>query len=85
VIREFGLCLAAGIFVDAVIIRATVIPAVMLLLGRANWWFPKRLDRVLPTIHVDHVDDLDQDAIDEADSHPARPELVGASVVTSTP
>jgi RND superfamily putative drug exporter len=53
VIREFGLGLAAGILIDAVVIRMAIVPAVMLLLGKANWWFPRRLDRVLPRLSVD--------------------------------
>ena len=53
VIKEFGLGLAAGILVDAVIIRMAVVPAAMFLLGRSNWWFPVRLDRALPRLSVD--------------------------------
>ncbi|HWE69527.1 MAG TPA: MMPL family transporter [Acidimicrobiales bacterium] len=48
VIKEFGLGLAAGILIDAVVIRMTIVPALMFLFGNANWWFPKWLDRVLP-------------------------------------
>jgi len=48
IIKEFGLGLAAGILIDAVVIRMTIIPALMFLFGNANWWFPKWLDRVLP-------------------------------------
>ena len=40
VIKEFGLGLAGGIFVDAVFIRMAVVPALMFLFGKANWWFP---------------------------------------------
>jgi RND superfamily putative drug exporter len=53
VIKVFGLGLAAGILVDAIIIRMAIVPAVMFLLGRSNWWFPRRLDRVLPRLSVD--------------------------------
>ncbi len=53
VIKEFGLGLAAGILVDAVIIRMAVVPALMFLLGRSNWSFPRVLDRVLPRLGVD--------------------------------
>jgi len=53
VIKEFGLGLAGGIFVDAFIIRMAVVPAVMILLGKANWWFPGWLDRILPHVTVD--------------------------------
>jgi RND superfamily putative drug exporter len=52
VIKEFGLGLAAAILVDAVVIRSVAIPAIMLLIGRANWWFPSWLDRRLPRISM---------------------------------
>ncbi len=54
VIKEFGLGLAGGVLVDAIIIRMSIVPAVMFLLGRANWWFPKVLDRVVPKIGLEH-------------------------------
>jgi len=53
VIKMFGLGLAAGILVDAFIIRMAIVPSVMFLLGRSNWWFPKRFDRVFPRFSVD--------------------------------
>jgi putative drug exporter of the RND superfamily len=53
VIKEFGIGLAGGILVDAVFIRMAVVPSLMMLLGRANWWFPKRLDRLLPKVSVE--------------------------------
>ncbi|MGE5227855.1 MAG: MMPL family transporter, partial [Planctomycetaceae bacterium] len=56
IIKEFGVGLAAAIFVDAVIIRTALVPSLMLLMGKANWWFPNRLDRVLPHIHVEPED-----------------------------
>ena len=48
VIKEFGLGLAAGIFMDAVLIRMAIVPAVMFLLGKSNWWFPRWLDGTCP-------------------------------------
>jgi RND superfamily putative drug exporter len=56
VIKEFGLGLAGGILMDAVVIRMAVVPSVMLLIGKANWWFPKSLDRVLPHIGLEHAE-----------------------------
>jgi RND superfamily putative drug exporter len=52
VIKEFGLGLAAGILMDAVLIRMAIVPALMFLFGDANWWFPKGLDRFLPRLAV---------------------------------
>jgi RND superfamily putative drug exporter len=56
VIKEFGLGLAGGILVDAVVIRMAVVPSVMLLIGKTNWWFPKSLDRILPHIGFEHTE-----------------------------
>jgi RND superfamily putative drug exporter len=53
VIKEFGLGLAGGILVDAFIIRVAVVPSLMFLFGKANWWFPGWLDRILPHVAVD--------------------------------
>jgi RND superfamily putative drug exporter len=52
-IKEFGLGLAAGIFMDAVLIRMAIVPAAMFVLGRSNWWFPKWLDTRLPRAGID--------------------------------
>jgi putative drug exporter of the RND superfamily len=52
-IQQIGLGFAAAIFVDAYLIRTVLVPAVMHVLGRANWWLPAWLDRVLPRLHVE--------------------------------
>jgi RND superfamily putative drug exporter len=46
--KMFGLGLATAIFIDATVVRMVLVPATMTLLGRANWWLPSWLDRVLP-------------------------------------
>ena len=46
--KMLGLGMATAIFVDATIVRMVLVPATMTLLGRANWWQPRWLDRVLP-------------------------------------
>jgi RND superfamily putative drug exporter len=67
VIKEFGLGLAAGIAIDALLIRMAIVPSLMFLFGRANWYFPRWLDRILPRLSVDP--DLPPAAI-----HPEGPE-----------
>jgi RND superfamily putative drug exporter len=51
--QQIGLGFAAAIFVDAYIARTVLVPAVMHMLGRANWWMPAWLDRRLPRLHVE--------------------------------
>lgn len=50
--QEFGFGLAAAVLLDATIIRVLLMPATMRLMGEWNWWFPKRLDRVMPRIEL---------------------------------
>ncbi len=53
IIKLFGLGLASAVFIDAVIIRSALVPAIMQLLGERAWWFPDWLDRLLPRLHVE--------------------------------
>ena len=57
VIAEFGIGLASAVAIDAFVIRTVLVPASMQLLGRANWWLPGWLDRILPHLSVDPSDD----------------------------
>jgi RND superfamily putative drug exporter len=46
-IKQFGIGLAAGILFDATVIRGLLVPSIMCLLGRWNWWMPQSVERVL--------------------------------------
>ncbi|OKK05139.1 hypothetical protein AMK33_23370 [Streptomyces sp. CB02400] len=48
-----GLALAVGVLVDAFIVRMTLVPAVMTLLGHQAWWLPRFLQRILPDVDVE--------------------------------
>ena len=52
-VKMLGLGLATAIFVDATIVRMVLVPAAMALMGDANWWLPRPLERVLPNVHVE--------------------------------
>ncbi|MDN8548222.1 MMPL family transporter [Microbacterium sp. NM3R9] len=52
-IKPIALGLAVGIAVDAFLIRMTLVPAVMALLGEKAWWMPRWLDRVLPHFDIE--------------------------------
>jgi RND superfamily putative drug exporter len=58
-IKLFGFGLAVAVFLDATIVRLILVPATMELLGDRNWWIPRWLDRILPTVHIEPGDDLD--------------------------
>ncbi|MFJ7910433.1 MMPL family transporter [Kitasatospora sp. NPDC096204] len=52
-IKMMGLGLAAAVAFDAFIVRMTVVPAVLALLGRRAWWLPRWLDRLIPDVDVE--------------------------------
>ncbi|MFB2555501.1 MMPL family transporter [Herbiconiux liangxiaofengii] len=64
-IKAIALALAVGVFVDAFLVRMTLVPAVMTLLGRHAWYLPKWLSRVLPNVDVEgeslreHIDEVE--------------------------
>lgn len=51
VLKELGLGLAIGVLLDMTVVRVIMVPALMRLMGRANWWMPAWLVRILPEIH----------------------------------
>ena len=57
IIEQFGVGLAAAIAVDAFVVRTVLVPALMHLIGRANWWLPGWLDRRLPHLAVEVPDE----------------------------
>ncbi|GAA0903821.1 MMPL family transporter [Virgisporangium aurantiacum] len=52
-IKSIGFALAAAILFDAFVVRMTIVPAVMALLGRHAWWLPRWLDSILPNVDVE--------------------------------
>jgi RND superfamily putative drug exporter len=66
VIKSIGLSLAFGVLADAFLVRLTLVPAVMALLGRSAWKLPRRMERVVPDVDIEGEHLLDT-------LHPARP------------
>jgi putative drug exporter of the RND superfamily len=52
-LKLMGIGMASAILVDATVVRMVLVPAVMQLMGRANWWLPRWLDRRLPRLDVE--------------------------------
>ncbi|WP_331766783.1 MMPL family transporter [Embleya sp. NBC_00896] len=52
-IKMIGFGLASAVLLDAFVVRMTLVPAVLALLGKAAWWLPKWLNRILPNVDVE--------------------------------
>ncbi|HEX6358796.1 MMPL family transporter [Actinophytocola sp.] len=52
-IQSIGFALAVGVAVDAFVVRMTIVPALMSMLGKHAWWLPRWLDRLLPNVDVE--------------------------------
>ena len=64
-IGPIAFALAIGILFDALVVRMTMIPAAMTLLGKSAWWLPRWLDRIIPNV------DIEGAALERADTHSA--------------
>ncbi|MBW1595810.1 MMPL family transporter [Streptomyces sp. JJ38] len=53
VVKMLGLGLAVSVLVDATVVRLLLVPAALTLLGRAAWWMPRALDRLLPRVRAE--------------------------------
>ncbi|MER5634088.1 MMPL family transporter [Streptomyces nitrosporeus] len=53
IIKSIGFALAIGVLIDAFVVRMALVPALMHLLGRAAWWLPRPVDRVLPDLDIE--------------------------------
>ncbi|MGW8654157.1 MMPL family transporter [Nocardia salmonicida] len=80
-IKSIGFALAIAVAFDAFIVRMTIIPALLALLGRHAWWLPKWLDSVLPKADIEG-DQLEAEI--EKAAATDRPHLVDAAKATRT-
>ena len=70
-VKQFGVGMGVAVAVDATLVRCLLVPAVMTLLGRANWWFPRWLDRIVPNFSIEG-----EEWFRERDEAAAKPPLV---------
>ncbi|MBC7632666.1 MMPL family transporter [Aeromicrobium sp.] len=66
VVKSIGFGLAVGILADAFLVRMTLVPALMALMGDRMWWLPRWLDRLLPNL------DIEGESLTKHDEHLAR-------------
>jgi len=60
VVKLIGIGLASAIFIDAFLLRTVLVPSLMHLFGKSNWWFPKWLDRITPQLSVEPPEERDE-------------------------
>ncbi|MEI6362231.1 MAG: MMPL family transporter [Actinomycetes bacterium] len=71
-IKLFGVALASAVLIDAFIVRLVLVPSLMSMFGKANWWLPRWLDKILPEVHIEPGED------EIADDEELAPATVGA-------
>ncbi|MEJ3748685.1 MMPL family transporter [Actinomycetes bacterium KLBMP 9797] len=78
IVKSIGFALGIAVLFDALVVRMTIVPAVMTLLGKAAWWLPRWLDKLLPNVDVEgeklrhRLDDAPAVAVAPAPSTPER-------------
>ena len=70
IIKTIGFALAVGVLADAFLVRMTIVPAVMLIVGKRMWWIPRWLDRLLPNLDIEG-EDLGRRLADRAARRPS--------------
>ena len=70
-VKQFGLGMAVAVAIDATIVRCLLVPAVMVAIGDANWWFPRWLQRIVPRIGLETEESLPPVAASAPEAEPA--------------
>jgi RND superfamily putative drug exporter len=78
ILAVFGLGLAAAVLIDATVVRMVLVPAGMQLLGSANWWLPRWIERAIPHLAIEpkldhHSAGRDPGPAADADKVPSGP------------
>jgi RND superfamily putative drug exporter len=74
-VKQFGVGMGIAVAVDATLVRCLLVPAVMVLIGRANWWFPRWMDRTVPNFSIEGEEWFrarDEKAAAEAEREPVK-------------
>jgi RND superfamily putative drug exporter len=58
-IKQFGIGLAVAVILDATVVRCLLVPALMVLMGKLNWWMPRWLDPLVPHMSIEGAEFFD--------------------------
>jgi putative drug exporter of the RND superfamily len=59
-VKQFGIGLAVAVILDATVVRCLLVPALMILMGKINWYMPRWLDRIVPRISIEGAEFFEQ-------------------------
>jgi RND superfamily putative drug exporter len=75
-IKQFGVGLAIAVILDATVVRCLLVPALMVLMGKLNWFMPRWLDKIVPQVSIEGAEFFEKR--DAALAREGKRELVGA-------
>ncbi len=78
-IKQFGVGLAIAVVLDATVVRCLLVPALMLLMGKVNWWMPKWLERIVPHVSIEGAEFFKERDRRASGGAPAAPAGAAAS------
>jgi RND superfamily putative drug exporter len=73
-VKQIGLGLAVGVLIDALLVRLLLVPSLMRLFGRAGWWLPHWLGRIIPDVSIEGGGPAEVDATATAEVDPGGAE-----------
>ena len=59
-VKQFGIGLAVAVILDATVVRCLLVPALMVMIGKVNWYMPRWLDRIVPQISIEGAEFFDE-------------------------
>ncbi len=80
-VKQFGIGLAVAVVLDATIVRCLLVPALMVMMGKVNWYMPRWLDKLIPHVSIEGAEffaERDRRAAEKLESIPTAPEKAAA-------
>jgi RND superfamily putative drug exporter len=75
-VQQFGVGLAVAVLLDATVVRCLLVPALMMLMGKINWYMPRWLDRLVPRISIEGAEYFKQREPAKAPAREQEPQPV---------
>jgi putative drug exporter of the RND superfamily len=79
-VKQFGIGLAVAVILDATVVRCLLVPALMILVGKANWYLPKWIDRALPHVSIEGAEFFEKRERQRRSEGERQPALAGSAV-----